>query len=348
MRYVRKRASLALTTIALLPGMVPAAAQADAPGGTQAPPALADARGGAQSPSTSLAGGSEYGILTRAVAAKRPVVSELSVPRMATAGRPPRVVFRLDETSVGTVKVWVTVTDLSTRQPVIAVGLGWVHTGRRSIVSWPRGAILKPGSYLVSLSAHDHHFGTLLRRAHSSGAASLTVSPANAPTAVAPNALAPEAGVPTPAQSAAAGAVFPVAGAHSFGGPENRFGAPRTGHVHEGQDVLTAEGTPVVAPLAGTIPTTSYQAGGAGYYAVEHTGAGFDFMFAHCKAGSLAVSTGQAVSAGQVLCEAGQTGSATTPHLHFEMWVGGWQAATGHPIDPLPYLTAWDHTGAGG
>ncbi len=79
---------------------------------------------------------------------------------------------------------------------------------------------------------------------------------------------------PTPAQSAADGAVFPVVGAHNFGGPENRFGAPRDGYVHQGQDVLTAEGTPVVARYAGHDPTTSYQAGGAGYYLVEHTHVG--------------------------------------------------------------------------
>ena len=35
-------------------------------------------------------------------------------------------------------------------------------------------------------------------------------------------------------------AVFPVAGPHNFGGPENRYGAPRAGHIHEGQDILTA------------------------------------------------------------------------------------------------------------
>ena len=87
-------------------------------------------------------------------------------------------------------------------------------------------------------------------------------------------------------------------GAHSFGGPENRFGAPRAGHIHQGQDVLTAEGTPDVAPLAGTIVTTANQPGGAGYYVVEHTLIGFDFMFAHCEAGSFAVAAGQAVAAG--------------------------------------------------
>jgi len=325
-----------LTPIALLVGTAVAA---------QASTAHPPVSGGAQATSALLTGGSEYGVATRVASAQRPVVSELSVPSSATAGLPPRVTLQIDEPGVGTVRVRVTVTDLSTRRPVIVVDLGWVHTGRALTVSWPRTARLKPGSYHVSLVAHDHHSGTLLRTAHSSGVATLTVvAPTPTPTPAAP--AAPEAGVPTPAESAADGAVFPVAGPHNFGGPENRFGAPRVGHVHQGQDVLTSEGTPVVAPLAGTVLTTSYQAAGAGYYAVEHTRVGFDFMFAHCKAGSLAVGSDQAVSAGQSLCLAGQTGDATTPHLHFEIWVGGWQAPTGHPIDPLPYLEAWDHGGA--
>jgi murein DD-endopeptidase MepM/ murein hydrolase activator NlpD len=141
--------------------------------------------------------------------------------------------------------------------------------------------------------------------------------------------------------------VFPVLGPHSFGDAANRFGAGRPGHIHEGQDVLASEGITVVAPLAGTIITAAYQAGGAGWYAAEHTLDGLDFFYAHCQAGSLAVSAGQAVHAGQALCAIGQTGDATGPHLHFEVWVGGWQAAGGHPIDPLPYLEAWDHTSGG-
>ena len=338
MSYARTALSCALATIALFAGTMPAAHATvahRARAGSSRPPVA----GGSPAPSASLAGGSEYGVSNGAGTA-RPVVGELSVPSSAPAGRPPRVVLRIDEKGVGTVRVRVTVTDLATRRPVIVVDIGWVHTGRAMTVSWPPLARLRPGSYHVSLTAHDHHSGTLLRRAHSSGVATLTV---NAPPTPSPSATAPEAGVPSPAQSAADGAVFPVAGAHSFGGPENRFGAPRVGHVHQGQDVLTSEGTPILVPLAGTILTTSYQASGAGYYAVEHTLVGLDFMFAHCRAGSLAVSSGQAVSAGQTLCQAGQTGDATAPHLHFEIWVGGWQAPTGHPIDPLPYLEAWEH-----
>jgi murein DD-endopeptidase MepM/ murein hydrolase activator NlpD len=331
MSFLRSAALGAVTTLAVCCSAVPAFALSGVPGGAQAP-------------SAPLAGGNEFGVPAR-VQAVRPVVSRLVVPKAVTAGRPPRVLLRIDEKGVGTVYVQVLVTNLATHAVATTATLAWSHTGRTLSVRWPAGATLSPGSYQVGVVAHDHHGGTLLRKAHSSGEASLTVSaptplPTPAPT---PSPTPVEAGVLTPAQSVTAGAVFPVAGPHSFGGPENRFGAPREGHIHQGQDVLVAEGTPVLAPMAGTIVWTSYQAGGAGYYAVEHTTVGFDFMFAHCEASSLAVKAEQAVSAGQALCLEGQTGDATAPHLHFEIWVGGWQAAGGYPIDPLPYLEAWEH-----
>jgi murein DD-endopeptidase MepM/ murein hydrolase activator NlpD len=202
------------------------------------------------------------------------------------------------------------------------------------------GARLGPGRYHVRVLARDGRGAPLARTHRAPGVATLTVSVPPPASPVQPVPMA-EAGVPTPAETLAAGAVFPVAGAYSFGGPENRFGAPRGSHVHEGQDVLTAEGTPVLAPLAGKITDVAYQEGGAGYYAVERTAVGLDAMFAHCEAGSLAVTVGESVPAGAALCGAGQTGDATAPHLHLELWVGGWQAPGGHPIDPLPYLEAW-------
>jgi len=293
--------------------------------------------GGAQAPSAPAAGGSEYGVVVHR--APRPVVARLSVPASVLAGAPPRTLVEVREPGVATVFVRALITDLATRRIVVSAQLGWVRTGRTLAVRWPAGARLRPGSYRVSVSAHDHHGGLLLRSAHASGRANLLVRAPAPPGAPAPTPL--PAGVPTPAQSAAAGAVFPVAGPHSFGDAENRFGAARSGHVHEGQDVLAAEGLAVVAPLAGTVLATGYQAGGAGYYVVERTRVGFDFMFAHCGAGSTAVALEAAVTAGQGLCRVGATGDASGPHLHFEMWVGGWQAARGYPIDPLPYLEAW-------
>jgi hypothetical protein len=333
MRHAPRMLSAMPAVLALGLLAAPASALPGLPGGTAAPSQAAGAAG-----TSARSGGT----------AQRPVLSLLSVPRTATAGAPPRVGLRFDEAGVGTVHVQVAVTDPATHRVVLNADLGWVRTARTTYVRWRAGASLSPGSYVLSVSAHDHHGGELLRLAHSSGRVALTVTapplapPAPAPVPVPPVTPVVEAGVPTPAQSAAAGAVFPVSGAHNFGGPENRFGAPRGTHIHQGQDVLTTEGTPVVAPLAGTITWTSYQEGGAGYYAVEHTTVGLDLMFAHCQAASLAVSAEQPVTAGQLLCRAGQTGDATTPHLHFEMWVGGWQAATGHPIDPLPYLEAWE------
>ncbi len=65
-------------------------------------------------------------------------------------------------------------------------------------------------------------------------------------------------------------------------------------------------------------------------------------MFAHCEAGSFSVTAGRGGRRRPADLPGGQTGDATAPHLHFEMWVGGWQAAGGHPIDPLPYLEAWE------
>ena len=283
-------------------------------------------------------------------------VSRLALAPSAAAGPPPSLTFVLREPGARTVYAKVAITSLATRALLASLPLGWVHTGRAVLVRWPAALRLAPGSYHVSIHAHDAAGAALLRTHAASGVATLTVAaPAQAPGAVvlAPAAATPAGvsalpGVPSPAQTLALGAVFPVAGAHSFGGPENRFGAPREGgYVHEGQDVLAAEGTAVVAPLPGTVTWTSYQAGGAGYYAVEHTSVGLDLMFAHCQAGTLAVAAGAALAAGQPLCDVGQTGDATAPHLHLELWSGGWQAAGGRPIDPLPYLEAWEAAAGG-
>ena len=334
MRPVRGAALGALTTVVLLCNCAAALALAGEPGGAAAP-------------ASPQAGGSEFGVPASVI---RPVVGELSLPSTSLPGRLPTVTLRILEKGVGTVYLRVLITNLSTHKIPVTATMGWVHTSRLLTVAWPSAARLVSGNYQVTVSAHDHHNGNLLRSAHSSGEATLTVKAAPKPVAPtptpAPVTSAPEAGVPTPAQTAADGAVFPVQGTHNFGGPENRFGAPREGHIHQGQDILTAEGTQDVVPLSGTIVSTSFQAGGAGYYAVEHTSIGLDFMFAHCEANSFEVSANQTVTAGQALCKAGQTGDATTPHLHFEIWVGGWQAAGGHPIDPLPYLEAWEHDGA--
>lgn len=141
---------------------------------------------------------------------------------------------------------------------------------------------------------------------------------------------------------------FPVVGSFSFGGADARFGVGRPGHIHQGQDVVAAEGTPIVAPHAGTISWVKYQAGGAGYYVVLRSTDGRDYAFMHLQKGSAAVKQGDSVPTGKLLGLVGATGDASGPHLHFEVWEGGpWQLG-GHPIDPLPLLKSWYATGPGG
>jgi murein DD-endopeptidase MepM/ murein hydrolase activator NlpD len=136
--------------------------------------------------------------------------------------------------------------------------------------------------------------------------------------------------------------VFPVQGAYSFGGPDARFGAVRDGHTHQGQDIAAAAGTPIVAPLAGTVSWRAYQADGAGHYVVLHGADARDYVFMHMQGGSVVVVKGQAVTAGQRVGAVGSSGHADGPHLHFEIWVDGWWATkASHPIDPLPDLLAW-------
>jgi murein DD-endopeptidase MepM/ murein hydrolase activator NlpD len=150
---------------------------------------------------------------------------------------------------------------------------------------------------------------------------------------------------PVPGPAVAAGGVFPVRGPYSFGGRDSRFGAGRTGHTHQGQDLAAAEGTPLVAPKNATVHWRAYQAGGAGYYLVlDGDGEDFMYVFMHLRQGSLLVSKGDHVAAGQQIAQVGNTGGSSGPHLHFEIWDGVWFDG-GHPIDPLPILKSWEAAG---
>jgi murein DD-endopeptidase MepM/ murein hydrolase activator NlpD len=139
----------------------------------------------------------------------------------------------------------------------------------------------------------------------------------------------------------ASSGVFPVQGTYTLGGNDAKFGAGRTGHSHQGQDILAASGTPVVSPRAGFVHWRAFQRDGAGHYVVVRGDDGRDYVFMHLLDGSVAVQKGQAVTAGQQLGAVGSTGRSSGPHLHFEIWPDGWYAEGSKPIDPLPDLLAW-------
>ena len=134
--------------------------------------------------------------------------------------------------------------------------------------------------------------------------------------------------------------VFPVRGRHDYGGREARFGAPRSGHTHIGQDILAKAGTKLVAVHSGKVETRQYQAEGAGNYLVIHGRDGSDSVYMHL-AGRAIVGGGDRVRAGEKIGEVGCTGSCTGPHLHFELWTPHWYDG-GKAYDPLPKLKRWD------
>jgi murein DD-endopeptidase MepM/ murein hydrolase activator NlpD len=199
--------------------------------------------------------------------------------------------------------------------PAVTVQLGIRRTGRQWARTFtPTARRLAPGSYVARLRA--------------------TARSKRTTTRVPLQVVAP----PAPVVSG----TFPVQGAYTFGGPDARFGASRDGHVHQGQDVMAAEGTPVVTPVAGAVIWNAFQRSGAGYYVVVHGADGRDYAFMHFQEGSVVVTKGQQLVAGQRLASVGHTGDAQGSHLHFEIWPDGWYSTKGsQPIDPLPDLQAW-------
>jgi len=147
-------------------------------------------------------------------------------------------------------------------------------------------------------------------------------------------------------QGLSAGYVFPLEGPHDFGDNLARFGAPRSGHVHEGQDIFGKTGTPEVAVHDGVVvdrgKNTDPDDGGRGNYVAIYSPAdNHSFVYMHMLKPSPAL-LGHQVHAGQVIGQLGCTGSCDGPHLHFEVRIG--KASLGadtKAVDPLPYLRQW-------
>lgn len=247
------------------------------------------------------------------------------------AGRP-QITVRIDEPAVPSVVARLEV--VRSGRVVARVALGRVPTGRPVAVPW-RGGTLPAGRYTVLLHARDRWANQLRRTRRAPGRLAFSVAAAPAPEP-APD---PPPGRPEPVGPVSAAGVFPVSGPHSYG---EGFGVDRGDHRHQGQDIAAARGTPVVAPLGGTVVAEDYQPAGAGVYVVLAAANGHTYFFAHCMTRSVPVSAGQTVAAGALLCRVGSTGRSTGPHVHVEDWVGGWRTGKdSRPIDPMPQLRAW-------
>jgi murein DD-endopeptidase MepM/ murein hydrolase activator NlpD len=301
--------------------------------------ATSAARTGGASAESASGGSLDAGALPyNAPTRQRPVARVFRVsPRSVREGARLKLRIRIDERGVKRVSARIVALDTKTRDVGARFEIGRIRTGRTVTVRWPSAHVPKAGRYLVRLHVKDPQGATLARAAKATGKTRLVVRPRPRPESPQPE---PQV-QPTPLIPIGGG-VFPVAGAHTFGASDGRFGAGRKGHVHEGQDIAAAEGTPVVSPLSGTVRFVDNQPGGAGWYVVLDADDGRTLFFAHMVTGSITVAVGQRVAAGQGIGLVGQTGSATGPHLHFEIWVGGGRDRGGRPIDPLPQLLAWD------
>jgi murein DD-endopeptidase MepM/ murein hydrolase activator NlpD len=130
--------------------------------------------------------------------------------------------------------------------------------------------------------------------------------------------------------------VFPVRGSHNFGSSGARFGAPRGGYAHQGQDVMASCGTRLVSIRRARVLYRDYHSAAGNYVVLKNLGSNTQFAYMHLLRPS-SLKPGMLVGAGQPIGLVGQTGRAYGCHLHFEYWVGSWQTG-GRPVDPLRYL----------
>jgi murein DD-endopeptidase MepM/ murein hydrolase activator NlpD len=134
---------------------------------------------------------------------------------------------------------------------------------------------------------------------------------------------------------------FPVRASHTYGDNQAAFGAGRDGHSHEGHDVFARCGTPLVAARGGVVKLNRFQSAAGNYLVIDGEGTDVDYAYMHLREPA-PVAKGARVLTGQAIGHVGDTGDANGCHLHFELWSGpGWYTG-GAPVDPLPFLKAWD------
>jgi murein DD-endopeptidase MepM/ murein hydrolase activator NlpD len=103
--------------------------------------------------------------------------------------------------------------------------------------------------------------------------------------------------------------------------------------MHTGIDLIVTEGTPVLAAEGGTVILVD-EVSGYGLTVVVDHGGGWQTLYAHLF--EIAVLPGQAVHRAQPLGRVGESGRATTPHLHFEIRQRRGERVVA--LDPAPIL----------
>jgi len=109
------------------------------------------------------------------------------------------------------------------------------------------------------------------------------------------------------------------------------FGPRPNGTQNDGINLAVPEGTPIKAAEDGVVAYAGNELKGYGNLVLVRHADGF--VSAYANASELLVKRGDTVKRGQVIAHAGQTGSVTSPQLHFEIRKGS------TPVDPTKYLS---------
>ncbi len=121
------------------------------------------------------------------------------------------------------------------------------------------------------------------------------------------------------------------------------YHAPRTGHPHEGVDLLNSPGTQVVSPRDGTVSFAGDAGAKCGnLLTVQHGQIGGSYYLSrYCHLSSY-VASGESVLLGDPLGASGRTGNASkaciASHLHFELRKGSdpnGSSSNTTPTDPM-------------
>lgn len=89
---------------------------------------------------------------------------------------------------------------------------------------------------------------------------------------------------------------------------------------HQGMDIAGPAGSSIRATADGVVKLAGW-AGGYGNVVVIDHGLGYSTRYGHNR--QLLVRTGDKVKRGQIIALMGQTGKATGPHCHYEVWYNG-------------------------
>ena len=111
----------------------------------------------------------------------------------------------------------------------------------------------------------------------------------------------------------------------------SEFGNQRRKHRHLGIDIRVPTGTQIRAAAAGRVTFSGKMRGYGNVIFIDH-GDGLETRYAHNRTNK--VRTGASVAGGTPIAEAGSTGNASAPHLHFEV------RKDGRAKDPLGFLSA--------